>query len=96
MCDSSTQSVRARSINVVAERAMSHFRKPEVVRLRVHSANSLDDRFDSFCNGGSVDSISKPARKRDLYCELLATKATCDVQEKCRELKHDDGSCAGW
>ena len=72
MCDSSTQSVRARSINVVAERATSHFRKPDVVRMQVHSANALDDRFDSSCNGGSTDTISNPTRKRDLYSEQLA------------------------
>ena len=34
--------------------------------------------------------------ERDLYRERLATKATYDVQEKRREPKHDDGSCAGW
>ena len=90
MCDSSTQSVRARSINVVAERATSHFRKLEVVRMQVHSADSLDDRFDSTFDGGSMDTVSHPMRKRDLYSEWLATKVTCDVQEKRREPKHDD------
>ena len=64
---------------------MSHFRKPEVVRMRVHSANSLDDRFDSSCNEGSMDTISNPTRKRDLYSERLATKATFDVQERSAE-----------
>ena len=34
--------------------------------------------------------------ERDLYSERLATKAACDVQEKRREPKHDDGSCSGW
>ena len=64
--------------------------------MQVHSANSLDDRFDSSCNGGSMDTVSHPTRKRDLYSERLATKATCDVQEKCRAPKHGDHWRAGW
>ena len=58
--------------------------------MQVHSANSLDDRFDSSCNGGSMDTTSNPTRTRDQYSERLATKATCDVQEKCREPKHGE------
>ena len=45
MCDSLTHSVRARSINIVAERATTHLRKAEAVRVQAHSANSLDDRL---------------------------------------------------
>ena len=43
-----------------------------------------------------MDTISDPTRKRDLYSERLATKATCDVQEKCREPKYDGLWGAGW
>ena len=49
-------------INIVAERATTHFRKPEVVRMQAHSANSLDDRLDSSCKGGSVDNASHSSR----------------------------------
>ena len=64
--------------------------------MQVHSANSLDDRFDSSCNGGSMDTVSHPTRKRHLYSEWLATKVICDVQEKRREPKHDDHWRAQW
>ena len=58
--------------------------------MQVHSANSLEDRFDSSCDGGSMDPVSHPKRKRDLYSEWLATKVICDVPEKRQEPKHDD------
>ena len=48
MCGSSKQAVHTRIVNIVAERATSHFRKPEVVRRQTYSANSLDDLFDPF------------------------------------------------
>ena len=41
-----------------------------------------------------MDTVSHPTRKRDLYSERLATKA--NVQEKCREPKHDDHWRAEW
>ena len=43
-----------------------------------------------------MDTVSHPTRKRDLYSEWLATKVTCDVQEKRREPKHDDHLRAEW
>ena len=63
VCDSSTQAVHAGGINIVAERATTHFKKTEVVRMQAHSANSLDDRLDSSCNGGSVDKASHSVEK---------------------------------
>ena len=68
MFDSSTQAVNARRIYVVAERATTHFGKPDDVRMQARSTNSLDDRLDSSSDGGSVDNASHSSRR------------TCSVQ----------------
>ena len=49
----------------MAERATTHFRKPEVVRMQAHSANSLDDRLDSSCKGGLWTKQSREQEARE-------------------------------